>query len=61
MKTRAEAAALIKKQLNNDIGATTTISGRDKYCRHYGLQELRELMDFIYEGEPKDVSEEVTL
>jgi len=33
---------------------------RSKECRiRYGKQELKELMDFIYEGKPKSVKEEL--
>ena len=47
MKTRAEAIVLIMKQLDNDTPAST-----NKNYYHYGKQELKELMDFIYEGTP---------
>lgn len=46
MKSREEAVKLIKAQFEGcpkpDVVAEV----------HYGLIELRQLMDFIYEGEP---------
>lgn len=51
MRSRAEAVALIERQLEGE-------HSRDKpNTHHYGVQELRELMDFIYEGEPKTAGE----
>lgn len=68
MKTREEAVALIKKQM--DDGPQTDISELVKKpssfsvhnvpakgCTHYGTLELRELMDFIYEGKPASEKE----
>ena len=50
MKTREEAARFIEKQL-----ALTHNCTREKGSKgHYGMQELRELMDFIYEGLPTE-------
>ena len=57
MKSRKEAVDLINKQLQGPIGKghafTTPL---DKLAKgnqhHYGVQELRELMDFIYGGPP---------
>ena len=50
MKTRQEVARFIESQFD----------GYGKYkcklekggCHHYGKQEVRELMDFIFDGEP---------
>jgi len=51
MKTREEVARFIENQLSSDEYDDTL---REKNgCRHYGYQDLRTLMDFIYEGEPK--------
>jgi hypothetical protein len=65
MKTREEAVAIIYKQLygpdtSNGIRfGKTPIDGRFKADKHhYGLQELRELLDFIY-GPPTNISEEL--
>ena len=52
MKTRAEAVALINHQLTED---TKVFKG----CWHYGVQELKDLMDFIYEGTPVNKQEEI--
>mgnify|MGYP000232690723 CR=1 FL=1 len=48
MKTREEAVSLIIDQLEN-----LTVEGKD-YKWHYGRLEIRELIDFIYESEPKN-------
>lgn len=56
MKTRQEAAAFIQRQL--DETDLITILGRPKpTAYHYGKQELRDLLDFIYEGPPTRPSE----
>lgn len=60
MKTRQEAAALVKRQLQTSPDTTdghesgkTPLGGRPKGSQHhYGRQELRELLDFIYGGPP---------
>jgi hypothetical protein len=49
MKTRADAVALINRQLDEEKPAGG--------CYHYGLLELRELMDYIYEGLPASKAE----
>ena len=55
MKTRRETARFIENQL---ITERHYECKREKKTRHhYGWQELRELMDFIYEGEPKGATE----
>ena len=49
MKQREEAARFVERQLFGDADTK-----RDKNRRHhYGVQELRDLMDFIYGGEPE--------
>ena len=50
MKTLEEAARFIEAQLKHDW-----VSKLEKgHQFHYGKQELRELMDFIYEGPPEE-------
>ena len=55
-ESREEAARFIEYQFDES---------RNYHCRrpkghvHYGLQELRELMDFIYGGEPKTEEENI--
>ncbi|MFT6550491.1 MAG: hypothetical protein ACJA1I_000519 [Zhongshania marina] len=49
MKSRSEAARFIEAQLT--AGEPCKLEKADK--AHYGVQNLRELMDFIYGGEPK--------
>lgn len=55
MKSRSEAVALIEKQLRATHEPTRE-KGR-KY--HYGRQELRELLDFIYDSKPRSEDEEI--
>jgi len=50
MKSREQSVALIHEQLNR-----VTEWGRGGW--HYGREELRELMDFIYEGWPENDKE----
>ena len=66
MKSRKEAADLVRKQLlgpNTSDGhskAKTPLDGRMKAGQwHYGKQELRELLDFIYGGPPESDEERV--
>ncbi len=67
MKTRAEAAALARRQLQDSPDTSggyykgkTLIDGREKGNQHhYGKQELRELLDFIYGGPPENDDERV--
>ncbi len=62
MKTREETVEFIQ---NRDSHAE--IKRRVKgglvghAAHHYGKQDLRELMDFIYEGEPTKESEMITV
>lgn len=51
MKKRSHAARFIEQQLSNsELGNTQ----RDKpYTYHYGTQELRDLLDYIYNGKPQ--------
>lgn len=57
MKSREEAVALIGRQfdINKGDGSDLEKGG----CVHYGLQELRELMDFIYDERPSKSEEEL--
>jgi hypothetical protein len=48
MKPREEVARFIEKQMEGRYKC----SREKNYAHHYGLQELRELMDFIYGAEP---------
>lgn len=50
MKTREESVRFIEKQLH----WTHECSREKGKQHHYGLQELRELMDFIYETLPAE-------
>ncbi len=54
MRERKEAVALIQDQL-----ATDGRRYKEKTYWHYGAMELRELMDFIYGGEPKTEEEKI--
>ena len=55
MKTRSEVVQFIQNQMLESETQCT----RDKSGWHYGRQELRELLDFIYEGEPLNESEQL--
>ena len=48
MKSRKEAIELINQQFQNSDG------------RSYGREQLRELLDFIYEGLPESEEEKLT-
>ncbi len=54
MKTRKEVAKFI-----NDGVPEGEVREKDT-CWHYGMQEIRELMDFIYEGKPESDDENIT-
>ena len=53
MKTREEAVKLIEDQIEDRK------CSRGKGAVHYGKQELRELMDFIYGGEPENDDQKI--
>jgi len=55
MKTREEVTEFIEQQLNYKITPTKPKMGRV----HYGRQELRDLMDFIYYRTPKTKAQEI--
>ena len=57
MKTREESARFIESQL--DFLSEYECKRDKNGCHHYGWQELRELMDFIYCGKPKTKIEEL--
>lgn len=68
IKSRKEAVEIIKVQLggggrisNEDSGEwVTAFTHRAKpHCNSYGVQELRELMDLIYGGEPASHEEKI--
>lgn len=59
-KTRKEAAALANRQLQDSPNreGKTILDGRPKArANHYGKQEIRELLDFIYGGPPESDDE----
>ena len=56
MTPRTEAATLINKRMNYD----DTLPELSMSSHHYGKQELKELMDLIYEGPPSIIEEELT-
>ena len=51
MRPREEVARFIEKQLHD---SSYECSRPKPNTHHYGMQELRELMDFIYGGEPTE-------
>ena len=51
--TRAEAVALVRLQMRNEADCQ-----KDKGCSHYGLVELRVLLDLIY-GLPESDDEKI--
>lgn len=53
MKSREDAARFLEKQMNYEHECSRPKNRR----HHYGWQEARELLDFIYEGKPKSESE----
>lgn len=53
MRSREEAARFIEKQLGYKYVCALVKTS----AWHYGKQELRELMDFIYESYPKTEAE----
>ena len=59
MNPREEAARLIEQQLANKTKASDPATNSPKRANHYGLYELRELLDFIYEGPPRSESEKI--
>jgi hypothetical protein len=54
-KTREEVARFVEKQM----GSNYICSRNKNYAHHYGLQELRELMDFIYGEEPQNEEQKI--
>ena len=50
MKSREEVARFIEKQMHHSHRCPLPKPN----THHYGLQELRELMDFIYDAEPTE-------
>lgn len=57
MKSRKEVARFIEEQLDFDSGYGTERYKDDRW--HYGFQELRDLLDYVYEGVPKNQEEEL--
>lgn len=67
MKSREEAAKLIHKQMHWEFDKPEAY--KDLFWKdhdypmdqwHYGILELRELLDFIYEDKPKSKEEELS-
>lgn len=56
---RRQAAGLIALQLDRNTDHTPLDLRPKGNARHYGVQELRELLDFIYGGPPANKSEEI--
>ncbi len=48
-KSRYEVARFIEKQLH----ANHSLSRVKQRAWHYGIQELRELMDYLFDGPPE--------
>ena len=57
MKTRAETVAFVMSQLASRYECSRNKGTRNYQRHHYGVQELRELMDFVYEGQPASDAE----
>ena len=55
MKNREEVARFVESQLESEVPKTREKKGK----HHYGFQELRELMDFIYGGEPENAEQNI--
>lgn len=55
MKTRKEAAEYINAMIDNEPDYTLK-GGR----HHWGMHEFRNIMDFIYDGEPSCKEEKLT-
>jgi hypothetical protein len=54
-KTRAEVAAFINKQMDAE---TDPPAGKPNSW-HYGVVDLRQLMDFVFDGIPASKEEEI--
>jgi len=54
MKTREEVARFVEKQFLGKYNCT-----RRKNAHHYGRQEVRELMDFIWGEEPQNEEQKI--
>ena len=57
MKSREEAARFVERQFDGYGGYECKLNKGG--CHHYGKQEVRELMDFIYGGEPENDSQKI--
>ena len=55
LKTREEVAAFINDQFRDKYGCS-----REKGGWHYRKQDLRVLMDFLYDGEPLSDEQKIT-
>jgi len=54
MKTREEVARFVEKQFLWSYNCS-----RSKTAHHYGRQEARELLDFIYGEEPQNEEQKI--
>lgn len=57
MKTREEVARFVEAQFDWMSGYECKLNKGG--CHHYGKQEVRELMDFIYGSEPQTDEQKV--
>ena len=60
-KTREEVARFIEEQMRIDSNCSSYSRGYDPKVGafHYGYYELRRLMDYLYDGPPKNKQEEL--
>lgn len=56
-KTRAEVAAFVSQQMEEQ---PDELYRRKRSKSHYGKQELKDLLDFLYDGPPKTEEEKLT-
>lgn len=56
MKTRKEAVAFVKNQLSPSYKNVLP----KPHTHHYGRQELRELLDFLFDGPPQTDEQKLT-
>lgn len=61
-KTREEVVAFIVKQIREDCqGGRPKGPPNGTWAYHYGQQDLRELLDFLYGGEPLNEAERLNV
>ena len=60
MKTREEVARFVEHQFNSDCACKLNKGSEPAFSSwHYGRQDVRELLDFIFEGEPTTDQEKI--